>query len=136
MGIFRHDVGRFIFILLLSLVVIVGLHGDGQAADDFTKGFEEVSTQGAESGIKVFFDIPDFILGVLKVVTGLIAIVALAAVLYGGFLYIASLGDEKKTEQAKKILLYAIIGLIILGAAGIVVNIVIGIIGGDVGGGA
>jgi hypothetical protein len=43
-------------------------------------------------------------------------------------MYITSLGDESKTSQAKKIIMYAIIGLLVLGAAGIIVNVLINII--------
>jgi hypothetical protein len=53
----------------------------------------------------------------LNVVLGLLAVSALVVVLYGGFIYLTSLGDEQKASQAKKILLWAIIGLLVVGVA-------------------
>lgn len=56
--------------------------------------------------------------------TGIIATISL---LYGGFLYITSQGEENKAEQAKNIILYSVIGIIIIGISAIVVNVVINI---------
>ncbi len=93
-----------------------------------SSGFTAVETVRTASGIRDFGGVSGFILAILAVVTGLIAVVALAALLYGAVLYITSMGDEGKTETAKKIILYAIIGLLVLGVAGIVVNVVINFI--------
>ncbi|MEK7557324.1 MAG: hypothetical protein AAB538_05080 [Patescibacteria group bacterium] len=42
------------------------------------------------------------------------AIFALGAIVFAGFTYATSLGDESKVGKAKKILLYAVIGLIVI----------------------
>jgi hypothetical protein len=57
----------------------------------------------------------------------LIATFALVSLLYGGFLYITSQGEENKAEKAKTIILYSIIGIIIIGLSAIVVNVVISV---------
>jgi hypothetical protein len=79
-------------------------------------------------GVRGFSSLPEFILAVLAVIGTLVAVLALAALIYGAVVYITSLGDEGRTSQAKKIILYAIIGLIVLGAAGIIVNVAINLI--------
>jgi hypothetical protein len=48
---------------------------------------------------------------------GIISIIALAVLVYGGLMYILSFGDEKKAEKAKYIIMYAIIGVIVAGAS-------------------
>lgn len=60
----------------------------------------------------------------LLTLTGTIATISL---LYGGFLYITSQGEESKAEQAKNIILYSVIGIIIIGISAVVVNVVINI---------
>lgn len=53
---------------------------------------------------------------------GFAAVLAVAAIIYGGFTYITSFGDDKKVEHAKQVILAAIIGLIILGVSFAVVT--------------
>ena len=94
----------------------------------FSSGFGAVDNARAAAGVKGFGSVSGFILSVLAVVGSLIAVLALAALVWGAIMYITSLGDEGKTEKAKKIILSALVGLLILGAAGIIVNVVINLI--------
>ncbi|MDP3997020.1 MAG: hypothetical protein Q8P73_00765 [bacterium] len=64
---------------------------------------------------------------------GLLILAALAAVVFlilGGFRYIFSQGDEDQSSQAKNTILYAVLGLIVIGLAAAVVNFVVGAIQG------
>jgi len=45
---------------------------------------------------------------------GLLAIIAVAMFLYGGYIYLTSAGEETMTEKAKKSILWSIIGIIIV----------------------
>ncbi|MBI4022534.1 MAG: TrbC/VirB2 family protein [Candidatus Andersenbacteria bacterium] len=56
---------------------------------------------------------------------GIVGAVLLAVIIYAGIRYIASRGSPEETQRAKMILVYAVIGLVILGLAGIVVNAVL-----------
>lgn len=94
----------------------------------FKFGFDKVFKIRDAAEVKKFDTVPEFVLAVLGVVATFIAVLALAALLYGAVLYITSLGDEGKTEKAKKIIIYAIVGIVILGAAGIIVNVAINLI--------
>lgn len=65
---------------------------------------------------------------IMNIVNGLLVIVGIAAAIYliiGGVRYITSQGDEGQTEQAKNTILYALIGLIVIGLAAAIVNFVI-----------
>lgn len=55
----------------------------------------------------------------------LAAIVAAIYLIYGGVKYIISAGDETKAGEAKNTILYALIGLIVIGLAVVVVNFVL-----------
>jgi len=58
-----------------------------------------------------------------NLLTGIAAALALFAVVLGGIMYIVSLGDEQRSARAKRILLFAIVGLIIAGIAALIINI-------------
>jgi len=61
------------------------------------------------------------------------AIASSAAILYGGLMYIFSAGDEKRAEQAKKIIIFSIIGLVIAVNAGVLVGLVRDVAGDPLG---
>ena len=62
----------------------------------------------------------------------LVGVIAAIYLVLGGVRYIMSEGDEKEAEQAKRTILYAIIGIIIIGISAALVNFVISdVIGGS-----
>ncbi len=66
---------------------------------------------------------------VLNIVNGLLVVAGIAASIYlvmGGIRYITSQGEEDQTEQAKNTILYALIGLIVIGLSAAIVNFIIG----------
>lgn len=52
-------------------------------------------------------------------------LVAAAFIVYGGVRYIISRGDEDAAEEAKATILYAVIGLIVIGLAAALVNFIV-----------
>jgi hypothetical protein len=72
-----------------------------------------------------FDSFADFFLTVFRAVITLVAVVAVGALIWGGIYYIISLGNDEKMQQAKRIILYAIIGLLIIGVSGLVVNVIV-----------
>lgn len=93
----------------------------------FAQGFKIVTD--APEGIPTG-SLTDIILKVVNVFLGLVGLIAAIFLIYGGLLYITSAGDDKQTENAKHTILYAIVGLIVIGLAAVMVNFVIGIFGG------
>lgn len=57
---------------------------------------------------------------------GFLGLLALVMVIYGGFLYVSSAGNEENVGKAKKILMYAAIGIIVILIAYPVVNTLLG----------
>jgi hypothetical protein len=54
---------------------------------------------------------------VIKIIiflNGFIALVTVIMIMYAGFLVLTGGGDEEKSEKAKKTILYAIIGVLII----------------------
>lgn len=71
-------------------------------------------------------DLISIITSIVNVVLGLAGIIAAIAIIYGGFMYITAAADEDNAEKGKKIIMWAIIGLIIIGLSGAIVNFVVG----------
>lgn len=71
-------------------------------------------------------DLPATIIGIINFVLILVGVLALAFLVYGGFRYITSRGEEDDVQVAKDTIVYAVIGIVVVGIAAAVVNFVIG----------
>jgi len=67
---------------------------------------------------------------IINIITILLALVAVVFMIYAGIQLITSRGDEKKQEEAKKILINAVIGFVLIAVSGGVVSLVVSIIMG------
>lgn len=67
---------------------------------------------------------------IVNVFLTLAAFVAVVVIIYGGAQYILSRGEEDQAKTAKQVILYAVIGLIVIGLSAAVVNFTIGAIWG------
>jgi hypothetical protein len=105
-----------------------------QDPPNFGTGFDTVENIGEASGVGDT-DPYTTIVSILRILLALMAIVALAVIVIGGILYIISFGDEKRAERAKTMILYAIIGLIIVGLSALIVNFTLGLFFAGGGGG-
>lgn len=63
---------------------------------------------------------------VINFVLFFLGLVSVAFIIYGGFLYITSQGDDQATEKAKNIIIYAAIGIIIVLVSYALVNTLLG----------
>ncbi len=77
------------------------------------------ATGGQTSFRQLALTIVNFFLSFL----GLIAVIM---IIYGGFLYVSAAGNQEKIESAKKIIMYAIIGIIVILLSFAIVNTVLG----------
>lgn len=98
---------------------------------DFGLGF--VSGKGLAEG-----SVESIIVSILNWVTGILGVVLVALLVYGGVTYMISQGNQEDIDKAKRILTYAIIGMVVVAAAYIIAQFVIGaltatnVTGGDV----
>ena len=84
--------------------------------------------------VGVFVQAPaeSIVVNVIMWIMSIVGILSVALIIYGGVIYATSGGNEKKVEQAKKILLYAIIGLVVAIMALVIARVVTVVItGGD-----
>lgn len=118
----------FITCAVLGLVLApVSAHAQDEVKcsfKDFGSGFDCVKQLGTKS--KVTEDDPvKIVLQVLKTVLTLVAIAGVIGLIIAGGMYMFSAGEEQKAAKAKKAILYVIIGLLIIGASILIVNLVI-----------
>lgn len=74
------------------------------------------------------------ILTILNFFLGFLGLLAVLMVIYGGMLYMIAQGDQGKVDKGRKIITYAIIGIIIILISFALVNTILGGVGqgGDV----
>lgn len=69
-------------------------------------------------------DLGSAILGIVEVSLLLVGVLALGFIVYGGFRYMTARGDEREVEEAKNILTYSVIGIVVIGLAFAIVRFV------------
>lgn len=112
---------------LLSLLILLPAT---PANAQLQKGFDRVKTAATLAGVGET-DLTKFVTGILNTFLGLAGLIAAIFIIYGGVKYITSRGDEKATAAAKQTILYAVIGLIVIGLSAALVNFVVGAITGQ-----
>lgn len=73
-------------------------------------------------------DLRRALLNITNFVLGFASLVAVLTIIYGGVLYLTSLGNEERVDVARKTIAYAIIGLVIMGLAFAIVQVLVGVI--------
>ncbi len=71
-------------------------------------------------------DLKGTVLNVISWVLGILALVAVVMIIYGGFTWMTAAGSEEKIESAKKIIGSAVVGLIVVLLAWAIVIFVAG----------
>jgi uncharacterized membrane protein YidH (DUF202 family) len=106
---------------LVSAVVALGLLTVPTLA--FAQGFDTVLSpfEGVQGGS----DVVGAIRNIVNALLVLIAIIAVIFVIIGGVRYITSSGDEDASAAAKNTILYALVGLVIIGLSIVLVNFIL-----------
>ena len=84
---------------------------------NLTGAANDVNTIAANAGLTNAGSLPQIVGNAISVVLGLLGIVFVVLVVYAGFLYLTSNGEETNVKKAKKLLTQAVIGLIIIVSA-------------------
>ncbi|MBU0660911.1 carbohydrate binding domain-containing protein [Patescibacteria group bacterium] len=107
-------------LLTLCIGVFVSVFPQSVSAQD-TLGLNEVGQNVALSGT----DIRIVIARIIQAGLGLLGTIALVLMVYAGFIWMTAGGQEDKIAQAKKIMINAVIGLVIILSALAIVQFVI-----------
>ncbi len=86
------------------------VHGGATQFVQFTNGF----------GVNQYSDVHQpgqIVNNIINILFGLLGIVAVVLIMYGGFLWLTAAGEEDKAQQGTKLIFQAFIGLAIILAA-------------------
>ena len=123
---------KIIFIFLTVFLLIFNLAAQiSLAADTAPAGIEEINP--ADYGLPpTHVRISNLVEAIVNWVLILAGAGCMVALVYAGIRYALAGGNEEKVEQAKKILKYALIGVVIIIGAYALVQMIVEIIGGNV----
>ncbi len=117
---------KTIFLIAPLALIAPGLVlADG---NDFMTGL--FGALGISAGLNIFSNISgapnigEVIMNVIKFVLGIVGALTLLVVIIGGLRYVMSAGNQDQMEGAKKTLLYAVIGFIVIILAYTIVTLV------------
>ncbi|MCF7917999.1 PKD domain-containing protein [Candidatus Gracilibacteria bacterium] len=134
-----------VFLIFTVCLGISAWASPALAASDFWEGvgamgqeiFGEITGQGVPEGK---FELPPsesfnqigentsargYILNVLNFALSFLGIIAVAMIIYAGFLYVTASGDDGQSEKAKNIVMYAAIGILVILVSYALVNTLI-----------
>ena len=101
------------FVLALAVILFAPIGADAQTADAVNQNLAQVAAETPLQNVGLIT-----IVGrVIKILIGILGVIALVIVLYAGFVYMTSGGDPEKVATAKKWLVNGVIGLAIIFAA-------------------
>jgi len=80
---------------------------------------------GEATGIQTERELAEIIGSILQAVFGLLGIVLLVLILYGGFLWMTASGNDEQVKKAKQIITNSVIGLVIIMAAYAIASFVV-----------
>lgn len=101
------QVAKITGVFLLAVAFFVPHNVWAAASIDFPSTFAGLSSQ----------DLKITIGNIVKIILGFLGIFTVLLMLWGGFMWMTSMGNEDKISQAKKIISAATVGLVIVFAA-------------------
>ncbi len=97
----------------------------GAASDSDPLGLEDAKSINLGQSTTLKQDIAD----IVNLLLGFLGILAVIIILYAGFKWMTAGGNEEQVGEARKMLLQAVIGLVIVMAAWVITSFVVGNIG-------
>jgi len=103
----------------LMLFQFIPVHAQGLLGGEIAPPRLKDATGGQGDARTLILTILNFFLGFL----GLLAVIM---IIYGGMLYVSAAGKQESIDKGKKIIMYAIIGIVIILLSFAIVNTVLG----------
>ena len=120
---------RKLFFLTISTVTLGWLGVDKALAQTDAWGINNLSDLNV--GTRT---IGDTVAGIINIALGFLGVIAVALIIYGGFLWMTSNGNSDKIQKAKLLIISALIGLAIITSAFIIARFVLNALGEATGG--
>ncbi len=105
----RHPfaVGLFIGVAVALVTLLIGPH------HLFAQTTFSIESVGSQVGLGNA-DLQKTVLNIIRWALGFVTLVAVAYMIYGGYLWLTAAGNEQRVEKAKQVILQAAIGLVII----------------------
>ncbi len=136
MNYFKRIIAPLCILVAIAFGIFFFSHGTVHAQ---TEDFGLTQVQGEISLAEGPSDLRVIIVRIINIFLGFLGIVAIGIVMYGGYLYMTSAGDEEKVSQSKKLLINGAIGFVIIilsfALTSFVVSRLQGVLDGEGGGG-
>ncbi len=98
------------------------IRGGGRGPDG---RFEVATYSGDFNEVGQNTSLREYALKVLNFVLSFLGLVCVGGVIYAGFLYVTTMGDDTQMEKAKKLIIFIVIGIILILASFAIVNTII-----------
>jgi hypothetical protein len=101
-----------------------------QRCQNFKNLFGLSNSTNISNGVPIYCSATTVILGEIQAAFAIAGTVAVLFLIFGGFTYLASAGNEEQAEKGKKIIINSIIGLVVIIMSTVIVTIVAGLLSG------
>lgn len=115
----RMDLKHFFSFFFINFIALAAFAGKAGAAGFWT-------TPSKPTGVPTDFD--SAILNMTNWVLGFVGSIAVLAIIWGGVLYLTSVGDENQVESGKNTVKNGILGLVVAGVAYAMVQVIVDVI--------
>jgi hypothetical protein len=112
-------ISKKIKIFLFLLFLFIGVHFA------LAQGSPDLGTSYGQNIGLTDRDPRDVAVSIIRIALGFLGIIAVGLMIYAGFLWMTAAGDEEKISKAKKIIIAAVVGIIIILASFLIVNFII-----------
>lgn len=118
-----------------SLAASLGCDQSSEVSDftTYTGKLNTPDASGYDSGLTQATDVRSLVQKIVNFALSFLGLVAIVIVIYGGFLYVTSRGEETQATEGKKAITYAALGILIILGSYAGVNTLLGITGADTG---
>ncbi len=113
-----------VFGALAVVLAAAALIGFGPARHAIAQGATEFTIFPVDVGLSTA-DLKQTVVSIIRWALGILGLVAVSFIIYGGFLWMTARGDEQRILKAKKVITSAVIGLIIVLLAWAIVTFVV-----------
>lgn len=108
--------------LLVCSVLALTLFFSFSTPEVFAQGKEWSSGCLGQGGVPTLRCIPDLFSNLVNAALIFVGVVAVIMLIYGGIKFINSGGDQKQTSEARKILTFAILGVVLVLGSFFIIN--------------
>ena len=88
--------------------------GNGDDISDIEFGIGKIEEKLAPTGVTAEGDVGNLILKYVNFALPFLALAAFVGFIYAGFLYVTAYGNDEQIQKSKKVIIYAVVGLILV----------------------